>query len=59
MNTQIHFIKDTIISLVTSLIIPFGINLIPGIFRIPSLKMKKAKGKCLYNFSSFLENYIC
>ena len=58
-NTQIHLIKDTIISLITSLIIPFGINLIPGIFRIPALKMKKPKGKCLYKFSSFLENYIC
>ena len=58
-NTQIHLIKDTVISLITSFIYPFGVNLILGIFRIPSLKMKKPKGKCLYKFSSFLENYIC
>ena len=54
-NTQIHLIKDTIISLITSLIIPFFIILIPGIFRILALRMKKP---CLYKFSSFLENYI-
>ena len=57
-NTQIHLIKDTIISLITSLIIPFFINLIPGLFRIPALRMKKNSGKYLYMFSSFLENYL-
>ena len=57
-NTQIHLIKDTIISLLTSLIIPFFINLIPGIFRILALRMEKSSGKYLYKFSSFLENYI-
>ena len=36
-NTQIHLIKDTFISLIISLITPFIINLLPGIFRIPSL----------------------
>jgi len=57
-NTQIHLIKDTIISLITSLIIPFFINLIPGIFRILALRMKKSSGKYLYKFSSFLENNL-
>ena len=57
-NTQIHLIKDTIISLITSLIYPFGIYLIPGIFRILALRMEKSSGKCLYKFSSFLENYL-
>ena len=42
-NTQIHLIKDTIISFGTSFISPFLVNLLPGIFRIPSLKKKKRK----------------
>ena len=58
-NTQIHLFKDTIISLVTSLILPFGLYLIPGIFRIPALKIEKNGNKCLYKFSLILENYLC
>ena len=54
-NTQTHLIKDCIISLLTSFIYPFGMSLIPGLFRIPALRMKKP---CLYKFSSFLENYL-
>ena len=54
-NTQTHLIKDCIISLLTSFIYPFGIYLIPGLFRIPALRTKKLY---LYKFSSFLENYI-
>ena len=40
-NTQIHIIKDTAISFGTSLITPFGIYLLPSIFRILSLRKKK------------------
>ena len=58
-NTQIHLIKDSIISLITSLLIPFGLYLIPGIFKIPALKAKIPSRKCLYKFSIFLENYLC
>ena len=54
-NTQIHLIKDCLISLLTSLIYSFAINLLPGLFRIPAIRMKKP---CLYKFSSFLENYL-
>ena len=54
-NTQIHLIKDCLISLLTSLIYSFAINLIPGLFRIPAIRIKKP---CLYKFSSFLENYL-
>ena len=36
-NSQIHLIKDTLISFGTSLLYPFILNLLPGIFRIPSL----------------------
>ena len=57
-NTQIHLIKDTISSLITSLIYPFGIYLIPCIFRVSTLRMEIPSGKYLYKFSSFLENYI-
>ena len=57
-NTQIHLIKDSVIILITSLIYPFIIDLIPGIFRIPSLRMEKSSGRFLYKFSSFLEKYL-
>ena len=58
-NTQIHLIKDTIISLITSLLIPFALYTIPGIFRICSLKVESSSRKILYNFSSFIENWLC
>ena len=57
-NTQIHLIKDTIISFITSLVIPLGIYLIPGIFRIISLRMNKSSGRLFYKFSFFLENCL-
>ena len=57
-NTQIHLIKDSIISLIASLIYPFILYLIPSVFRAIALKVKKFSGKYLYKFSSFLENYI-
>ena len=34
-NTQIHLLKDTLISFGLSLIYPFFINLLPGFFRVP------------------------
>ena len=58
-NTQNHLIKDSLISLIISLSIPFGLNLIPGIFRISALYVKKPSHKDLYKFSSFLENLFC
>ena len=39
-NTQKHLINDSVISLGTSQLIPFLLCLIPGIFRIPSLRVK-------------------
>ena len=54
-NTQFHLIKDTLISLGFSFISPFGIYLIPGLFRIPALSNKKNKRKFLYNFSKVLQ----
>ena len=52
-NTQIHLIKDTLISFGTSMIYPFGLFIIPGIFRIISLKGKNKN--IMYNFSKIFE----
>ena len=57
-NTQSHIIKDSFISLITSLLIPFVLCLLPGIFRISALKVAKPNRKCLYKFSMFLENWL-
>ena len=58
-NTQTHLIKDSLISFLTSLLIPFGLNIIPGMFRMPAMGIKKPSRKCLYKFSIFLENWLC
>ena len=52
-NTQIHLIKDTLISFGLSMIYPFGIYLIPGIFRIPSLKTNTRE--TLYKLSKIIQ----
>ena len=57
-NTQVHLIKDSLISLVTSLLLPFVLYLIPGIFRITALNSEKPDRKILYKFSCILENLL-
>ena len=52
-NSQIHFLKNTLISFGLSLIYPLGINLLPGIFRIASLKSKNRM--CMYQISKFFQ----
>ena len=54
-NTQIHLIKDTLISFLLSFLNPFIIYLLPGIFRIPALSKSKNKRYCLYKFSQVLQ----
>ena len=54
-NTQIHLLKDTLMSIGLSLLVPFFIYLIPGVFRIPSLN--KRNRKCLFNFSKILQSF--
>jgi hypothetical protein len=54
-NTQFHLLKDTLVSFGLSLLYPFGIYLIPGFFRIPSLSDPKKKKECLYKFSRILQ----
>ena len=58
-NNQIHLIKDSLISLLISLLIPFVIYLLPGIFRISSLRLIKPNRKFLYKFSLYIENWFC
>ena len=56
-NTQIHLLKDTLISFVLSLIYPFEYYLFPGFFRIPALSNPKKKRKCLYIISQILQKF--
>ena len=53
-NTQIILIKDTLISFGLSMLYPFGLNLIPGMFRIPALRALKKDKKCIYKASGLL-----
>ena len=53
-NTQMILIKDKLVSFVISMLYPFGLNLIPGIFRIPALRSQKKDKKCLYKISVLL-----
>jgi hypothetical protein len=54
-NTQIHLVKDTLISFGLSFIYPLFIYLVPGIFRIPSLANPKKKRNILYFISLLLQ----
>ena len=51
-NSQVHVIKDTLASFSISQMYPLGLSLLPGIFRIISLKEEK---ECLYKFSKLLQ----
>ena len=53
-NTQIILFKDTLLSFGLSMLYPIGFSLIPGIFRIPSLRSEKKNKKCLYHFSQII-----
>ena len=57
-NTQYHLIKDTLISYGLGILTPFGTFLLPGIFRIPSLKEYTLRKKKLYKFSKLLQSYL-
>ena len=50
-NTQLILIKDTLISFFTSMLYPFGLNLIPGIFRISAIRAKNKDKQCIYKAS--------
>ena len=54
-NTQLHLLKDILMSFGLSFLFPFVIYLIPGFFRIPSLSNRKKQRIYLYNFSKVLQ----
>ena len=53
-NTQIHLLKDSLYSFISSLLTPFCIYLLPGVCRILALKQKS---KILYMFSKLLQMF--
>ena len=53
-NTQSILIKDTLVSFGLSMLYPFGLNLFPGILRIPALRSKNKDKKCIYKTSGIL-----
>ena len=53
-NTQTILIKDSILSFCLSMIYPFGLCLLPGIFRITALRAKNHDKEGLYKFSYFI-----
>ena len=54
-NTQIHLIKDTLISFLLNMIYPFCIYLIPSIFRIIALRSTKKDRRYIYRFSQIIQ----
>ena len=60
LNTQIHLIKDTLMSFALSLITPLGLFLIPGLLRITSLSNTENKREMLYKVSQILQvSFFC
>ena len=57
-NTQLHLIKETLISYSLSFLYPEFLCLIPGIFRITSLRAKNKDKDCLYKISKFIQSII-
>ena len=53
-NTQKILLNDTLLSFGISMLYPFGLNLIPGLFRIPALRSKERNRKCIFKFSKIV-----
>ena len=55
-NTQLYIFHDTFIGFISSLIYPFALYLLPGIFRIPALRSNHINNqKCLYLVSKVIQ----
>ena len=54
-KTQIILIKDTLISFGISMLYPFALYLIPGLFRIPSLRAANKDKETMYKFSLLIQ----
>ena len=57
-NTQIHLIKDTLLSFVVSFIEPLGLFLIPGLLRFLSLSKQNNNRGILYKLSQILQKIV-
>ena len=57
-NTQLHLLKETLISYSLSFLYPEFLCLIPGIFRIPSLMAKNKDKECMYKLSRLIQSII-
>ena len=53
-NTQMILISDSFISFGMSMLYPFGLNLLPGFFRIPALRAKHKNKICMYKISNII-----
>ena len=53
-NTQLILINDTLISFVFSMLYPFGLYLLPGIFRISALRASKKNKKYLFSIGNII-----
>jgi len=53
-NTQIILLEDTLLSYSLSMLYPFGLCLMPGIFRIVALRAVNKDKICLYKFSQLI-----
>ena len=53
-NTQIILIKNTFMSYGLSMLYPFILYLLPGIFRIYSLRSKEYNKECIYKVGTFI-----
>ena len=53
-NTQKQLIGDTFLSFGLSMLYPFGLNLLPGLFRIPALRAPKKDKKYIYKISRYI-----
>ena len=54
-NTQLYLIKDSLISFALSSLYPFGLSLLPGLLRIPSLRSESRNKELLYKASQIVQ----
>ena len=57
-NTQIHLIKDSVISFILSLIYPFATYLIPSVLRFIALRDKGTNKSFIYFLSQLMEDIL-
>ena len=53
-NSQLLLILNTLSSFIVSLIYPFGLYLLPGIFRITALRTRNKDKNCLFSFGNLI-----